>query len=136
MKIILTALTILSVSCQLVLSQTSSKEFDITLSTNELAIKPGETKQVDVNLVRSKGYHKSKATLGLSSSLPEGITITFEPKEGVIQSSRATITVDGQVKQDTYLLLLKCTMNNKIKATMLKLVVIENEAAASKLGNR
>ena len=136
MKIILTALTIFSVSCQLVLSQTSSKEFDITLSTNELAIKPGETKQVDVNLVRSKGYHKSKATLGLSSSLPEGITITFEPKEGVIQSSRATITVDGQVKQDTYLLLLKCTMNNKIKATMLKLVVIENEAAASKLGNR
>jgi hypothetical protein len=133
MKIILTVLMISTVACQLVLSQTPRKEFDIELPTNELAIKPGETKQIDVNLVRSKGYHKAKATLGLSSSLPEGITITFEPKEGIIQSSRATIIIDSQVKQGAYLLLLKCTMNNKMKGTMLKLVVIENETDTSKL---
>ncbi|MFZ6010139.1 MAG: hypothetical protein ACOYXT_07285 [Bacteroidota bacterium] len=98
-------------------------EFIMELSTHELEIKAGETKDVTVDLLRSKGYNKSKAKLGLSSSLPKDVTLVYDPAEGVMERSIAKITVAANAKPGTYQLMLNCTINNKSKGTILKLMV-------------
>ena len=98
-------------------------EFTVELSAPSLAIKPGETKSVTINLNRSKGFAKSKAVIGLSSGLPQGITISFEPAEGVITSSVASISVAETVKPGNYMIILKSTIQNKDKGATLRLAV-------------
>jgi hypothetical protein len=107
------------------------KEFLISLSTNTLEVKPGETKEVTVNLIRSNAFSKSKAKLGLSSSLPTGISLVYEPGEGVIDSSVAKITVSADVKAGTYLVLPNAMINNKSKGTMLKVIVSGGSAGVA-----
>jgi hypothetical protein len=99
------------------------KEFLISLSANSVEVKPGETKEVTVSLIRSNAFSKSKAKLGLSSSLPAGISLSYEPSEGVIESSVAKITVSADAKAGTYLVLPNAIINNKSKGTTLKVIV-------------
>lgn len=101
------------------------KEFTVELSASSLEIKPGQTKNVTVTLNRSKGFSKSKAVLGLSSGLPQGVTLTFEPAEGVITSTVATITVAETVKAGNYMIILNSTIQHKSKGATLKLVVVD-----------
>jgi uncharacterized membrane protein len=100
-------------------------EYTVELSSSTLEIKPGETKDVTISLNRSKAYSKSKATLGISSSLPEGVTVTFEPAEGVVESSIAKISVAANTKAGDYRIILTSAMQNKNKGATLKLVVAE-----------
>jgi hypothetical protein len=78
---------------------------------------------VTVSLIRSNAFSKSKAKLGLSSSLPAGISLSYEPSEGVIESSVAKITVSADAKAGTYLVLPNAIINNKSKGTTLKVIV-------------
>jgi hypothetical protein len=107
-------------------------EFTVELSTTTLQATPGETKTVDVTLNRSKSYSKSNAKLGLSSGLPAGITIVFEPAEGIIESSVARITVGADVKAGTYTIIMNSVIQNKSKGKTLKLVVNDNIAAVTR----
>ena len=100
-------------------------EYTVELSSSTLEIKPGETKDVTISLNRSKAYSKSKATLGISSSLPEGVTVTFEPAEGVVENSIAKISVAANTKAGDYRIILTSAMQNKNKGATLKLVVAE-----------
>jgi uncharacterized membrane protein len=129
----LTLAVISSLSVQLLAqaSKAPRTEFTIELSATEVELKPGETKEVIVNLYRSKAYSKSKVVLGISSSLPQGITITYEPAEGLIETSTAKITASHDTKPGAYILLLNGTMNHKSKATMLKLTVNDHRATSA-----
>ena len=89
MKTIITSLFLLAS----VITFAQTKDFAIDLSESSVSIKPGESKQVTVSIVRSKYFAKEKATLGLQSALPQGITLTYEPKEGNFENSNALITV-------------------------------------------
>jgi len=100
-----------------------AKEFIVELSAQNLEIKPGQTKTVTVTLNRSKGFAKSNATLGLLSGLPDGVTVTFEPAEGVITSSVATISVAETAKAGNYMIIFKGTLQHKSKGATLKLAV-------------
>jgi hypothetical protein len=106
-------------------------EFTIDLSESSLTLKPGETKQVTVLLNRSKYYAKEKATLGFLSSLPKGITVTYEPKEGNFDSSVATIVAAPDATVGAYQLVLSGMLSTKKKGTILKLTV-SNEQLAGK----
>jgi hypothetical protein len=106
-------------------------EFTVTLSATAVEAKPGETKSVDVILNRSKSYAKSNAKLGLSSGLPAGVTIVFEPAEGVIESSVAKISVGSEVKAGTYTIILNSVIQNKSKGKTLKLTVNDNGNAVT-----
>lgn len=105
-------------------------EFTVELSTTSLEIKAGETKELTLVLNRSKQYSKSKATLGLSSGLPEGVTVTFEPTEGVVESSVVKVTVAQQTKAGNYMIILNSTMQHRSKGATLKLVVTEGTGEA------
>ena len=106
-----------------------NKEFTIQLSESSLTIKPGETKQVNVLLNRSMYFAKEKATLGFLSSLPQGITITYEPKEGNFDSSIATITAAAEAGTGVHQIVLSALLSTKKKGTILKLTVSNEQVA-------
>lgn len=109
---------------------TPRTEFTVELSTSSLEIKAGETKELTLTLNRSKQYSKSKATLGLSSGLPQGVTVTFEPTDGVLESSVVKVAVAENAKAGNYMIILNSTMQHKSKGTTLKLIVIEGTTEA------
>jgi hypothetical protein len=103
-------------------------EYSVSLSENVVKLKPGETKQLTVSVLKSKGYSRSATKLGLSSSLPAGVTVAYEPAEGMFESSVASFTAAADSKAGEYQVILKTTVNNKIKGSIVK-VVVENGVA-------
>ncbi|HWA35302.1 MAG TPA: hypothetical protein VG737_14275 [Cyclobacteriaceae bacterium] len=106
-------------------------EFSINLSENGIVLKPGESKQVGISIVRSKGFTKGDVSLSLSNALPAGITVNYEPAVGHFDTSTATITASTTAAAGSYQLVLNATIHNKVKGTILK-VVVGNEGMASK----
>ena len=108
------------------------KEFMIKLSEGTLYLKPGESKQLTVSILRSKYYAKEKAVLGFSSALPKGIAVQYEPSEGNFETSIVTITASSEtIVGTTYQIVLNGTLNHVTKGTILK-VGVSNESVASK----
>jgi len=105
-------------------------EFAIQLSKNTLEVKAGTSTELNLNILRSKTYTKSKAKLGFSSKLPEGITASFEPAEGMFETSVVTISVAESTKAGQYQLILNAELNNKVKGSIIKLVVTESKGNA------
>lgn len=105
-------------------------EFTVELSASSLEVRAGETKELTLTLNRSKQYSKSKATLGLSSGLPQGVTITFEPTDGVLESSVVKVAVAEHAKAGNYMIILNSTMQYKSKGATLKLIVTEGTGEA------
>jgi hypothetical protein len=117
------------VTVQLSFSQEAaapSKEYLISLSTNAISVAPGESKEVQVLINRSKTFLKGQVELGLSSSLPEGITITFDPANGQFSSSVATITASAQAAAGQYPIIIKSKLKNLNKGSILSITVDGN----------
>jgi hypothetical protein len=132
MKTLLTAL-LLFVSFGIIAqtkTQLPRSEFIHSLSESTLNVKPGEQKQVTVSILRSKSYLKATAVLGFSTTIPHGITVAYEPAEGSFETSIATITIDAGVAPGTYQLVLNASINHKIKGSILKLLVGDDNLAA------
>ncbi|SHH32643.1 hypothetical protein SAMN04488109_3712 [Chryseolinea serpens] len=106
-------------------------EFAIELSTSSLEIKTGESRDVTVHLNRSKSYSKSKGVLGLSSGLPEGITVSFEPATDVTTEGIAKIAVAKTAKPGSYMIILNGTLEHKTKGATLTLTVREGEPSTA-----
>lgn len=102
-------------------------EFAIQLSKNTLEVKAGTSTELNLNILRSKTYTKSKAKLGFSSKLPEGITASFEPAEGMFETSVVTISVAENTKAGQYQIIVNAELNNKVKGSILKLAVTEGK---------
>jgi hypothetical protein len=105
-------------------------EFVLNLSESTLAIKPGESKQIVVSILRSKAFAKSKATLGFSSALPQGITMVYEPTAGNFETSVLTISAEPTMATGNYQVVLNGTVNYKTKGSILKLSVSNENVAA------
>lgn len=98
-------------------------EYTVSVSENTVQVKPGESKEITVSIVRSKSYAKADAKLGLSSALPEGITVSYAPAEGLFESSVATISAAADAKAGEYQIILRTSVNNKVKGSIVKLIV-------------
>jgi hypothetical protein len=105
-------------------------EFTLDLSESSIAIKPGQSKQVTISIARSKYFAKEKATLGLQSSLPQGVTISYEPNEGNFETSVATISVALDAVVGVHQIVLSAMVSTKKKGAILKLAVSNDEVAA------
>lgn len=134
-KIILSLLAVVAITISVAAQEKVAPrtEYSVSLSENRIQVKPGESKELTVSILRSKSFSKAQAKLGLSSGLPEGITIGFAPAEGLFDSSVATLTVSPDTKEGEYSIILKSTLNNKIKGTIVKLVVTSTPVAADAL---
>lgn len=102
-------------------------EFAMQLSKNAFDVKPGTSTEFTVHIQRSKTFTRSKGKLGFSSSLPEGVTITFEPAEGLFETSIATITVSEHAKAGQYQVIVNAELNRVVKGSILKITVPEKK---------
>jgi hypothetical protein len=110
-------------------STAPQKEFTLSLSENELTVKPGTSSEFLVTILRSKSYTKSSAKLGFSSVLPEGISITFQPSEGIFETSTASVVIADTVKPGKYQIIVNAKLNNTVKGSILKVVVADKKGS-------
>jgi len=111
--------------------ETPRTEFTVSLSEKSVSLDKGQTKTVTVLLNRSKGFKKSKATFGVSTTLPKGITVAYEPTEGDANSSKAIISATPEVAYGVYKVILNSTLQNKTKGSILSIEVRANEGLVS-----
>ena len=124
-------LIIIAFAIPMMVFSQKNPEFSLELSSNTIELRPGETKTIEVKIVRSKGFQKYTAKFGFSSSTPEGITLKYQTADGVISENTITISADANAKADSHMLLPNCVLNNKTKSAVLKLIVT-NDAAATR----
>lgn len=98
-------------------------EFALSFSKNLLELSRGETEELEILILKSKRYQKSKVKMGVSSRLPKGVMVTFNPAKGNFDSSKATISIQPDATPGQYLLILNATLNNKHKGVILKLLI-------------
>jgi hypothetical protein len=98
-------------------------EFALSFSKEQLELSRGEKGELEILILKSKSYQKSKARMGVSSSLPKGVTITFDPDSGTFDSSSANISIQDDATPGQYMLILNATLNNKTKGSILKLLI-------------
>ena len=53
------------------------KEFALSIAEKQIVLSPGETKAIDIKILRSKSYRNSKIDLVVDSRLPDGVDISF-----------------------------------------------------------
>jgi len=115
--------TIISLLIMLQSFAFTGDEFKVTLEKSEIEMKAESSQSLEINIQRFQGFKNAKAKMGLSSPLPQGVTIQFDPAEGVIDKTRVSINVDNKVVAGTYNIILNSTLNHKTKGTILKLIV-------------
>lgn len=101
-----------------------AKEFIVRAKTNKVEVNRGGQGNVEVEILRSKGYQRSEAILSLGSSVTAGITVTYDPEKGVMDHSTVSIQVSAQAAPGDYNVILNCTVKNKTKGVILKLKVL------------
>ncbi len=111
-------------------TQMPKKEFAIVLSQDNVEISASESKEVEINILRSKAYLKSSAVMGLSSSLPKGIEVTFSPEKGNFDMTKIIIKSSDVVAPGQYSLIVKATLNGRTKGAIIKLDVRDKVIAS------
>jgi hypothetical protein len=110
-------------------TQTPKKEFAIVLSQDNLEISGSESKEIEITILRSKGYLKSSAVMGLSSSLPKGIEVTFSPEKGNFEVTKVIIKSSNAVPGQ-YSIIVNATLNGRTKGSIIKLNVSDKVIAS------
>jgi uncharacterized membrane protein len=121
--IVLASIFVLSISCYAQQLDIPQKEFTLALESESVTLSRGENKKVEVRILKSKSYQKSKVQMGLSSGLPFGITLSFDPEKGNVDTTSATVTAGSDATPGEYTIIVNATVNYKIKGSILKIVV-------------
>src|SRR5688572_28401399 len=98
-------------------------EFALSFSKEQLELSRGEKGELEIVILKSKSYQKSKAKMGISSSLPQGVTITFSHDKGTFDSTLANVSIQADAVPGQYTLILNATLNNKTKGSIIKLLI-------------
>lgn len=132
MKLITTlAFVLLTASLQAQVSvETPRTEFNLGLSQDKLAIEPAQRKEVTVTIARSKSYSQVKARFCVMGTLPKGITVTFDPQEGKVDSGKATIEISADAAEGRHLIVLGAELSGKKKGSILELNVGKDQLAS------
>ena len=110
-------------------TQTPKKEFAIVLSQDNVEISGSESKEIEITILRSKAYLKSSAVMGLSSSVPKGIEVTFSPEKGNFEVTKVIIKSSNAVPGQ-YSLIVNATLNGRTKGSIIKLNVSDKVIAS------
>ncbi len=100
-------------------------EFSISLSRDKLELSRGENDQLEIAILKSRSYQASKIKMGLSSSLPTGVSLVFDPSKGTFDFTKASVSIGDDAIPGTYSLIVNATMQYKTKGSVLKLVIKE-----------
>jgi hypothetical protein len=129
-KLILSVIALIGLAQLESTAQTKSERFDykLEIASDAIQLKAGSAAQVDLTLVRGGRYKSHAATLGLSSALPAGITVQYEPAVNVMEKSMITISSTKETKPGVYYVGIRATILNNIKSTLLKVEVKDGVA--------
>ena len=100
-------------------------EFSISFSKDKLELSRGENDQLDIGILKSRGYQDSKIKMGISSSVPKDVSIAFDPNQGTFDFTKASISIGDGAIPGTYLLIVNATLRYKTKGSILKLIIKE-----------
>lgn len=103
--------------------KTPPKEFALSFSTHRLELLRGDTSQVEITILKSKGFQKSNITMGTSSGLPKGVTLAYTPARGVFDVTKALIAIQQDALPGEYLVVLNATLSYKTKGSILNLII-------------
>lgn len=78
---------------------------------------------MEIRILRSQAYRKSKMGMGLSSRLPCGIHISFDPDHGDADIIQATITALPDALPGLYSIIVNATINYKTKGSVIKISI-------------
>lgn len=117
------ALLVVALTAQAQNLEIPQKEFTISCSKDQLELSRGDNEQIDVRVTKSRGYQKSKTKMGISSSLPNGVVITYDPDKGNFDSTKATILIEEDAVPGEYSIILNATLNYTTKGTILNLLI-------------
>lgn len=98
-------------------------EFALSFSKELLELPRGEKAELEILILKSKSYQKSKVKMGVSSGLPTGVTITFNPDKGTFDSTLANVSIQADATPGQYMPILNATLNNKTKGSIVKLLI-------------
>jgi hypothetical protein len=125
MKILLVSLLIafgcIGASCQT--RDIPQKEFTLTADRNEITLKRDESAGLDIVILKSKEVKGSMVSMGVSSTLPAGIAVNFDPEKGLIEMSTVKISASGETKAGIYNLIITAKIRNKLKGIIVKLII-------------
>lgn len=65
-------------------------------------ITAGQTKQIEVNVLRSRAYMNKPIKLKVISPLPEGLSISFTPQQVTLDKVVAELNSSASTKRGTY----------------------------------
>ncbi len=103
--------------------ETPQKEFVIVIESKIIDMKTNDSQKNEIKILKSKSYQKSEAEVKISSTLPAGVAVAFNPNQGNFDVSEMTITTSSETKPGQYTLIVSATLNYKTKASILKLNV-------------
>lgn len=107
------------------------KEFTISVSDKNIALQPGESKKYFVTLNRSKSYKKTAIDLLIDSSLPEGVSISFENGLDPMINRVMVVTVADNAAPYSKAVILKGKSLRASKGVMLNLSVNDEAYTAN-----
>ena len=101
------------------------KEFALSLSAHKLELSRNESGHLDIGILKSKGYRNYRVKMGISSSVPKGVTIVFDPEGGNFDFTKVSVLVSNEAVPGTYMLILNATLSHHTKGSILKLIIKE-----------
>ena len=99
------------------------REFALSFSKEQFELSRGEKGELEILILKSKSYQKSNVKMGVSSSLPKGVTISFSPDNGIFDSTKANVLIQADATPGQYTLIVNATLNNKTKGSVIKLLI-------------
>ncbi len=102
-------------------TQSIKSEFEIKPKVDEISISSGSESKFDIEILRSKRY--SKTNIELMADMPDGFSITFDPKKTKEIEVGATLKIASNVTPGSYVIVVKGVGNNTSKGRMLTVLV-------------
>jgi hypothetical protein len=98
--------------------------FSIALD-DSIIIEKGTFKKINIWVLRAKASVNKNVRMEISSPLPEGVLINFEPDFGDFDLGKALIQVNPLTKAGSYFIILSGTIHYKTKGRVLKLIITD-----------
>lgn len=102
-------------------SQSIKNEFEVKPKVDEISINSGSEANFDIEILRSKRY--SKTNIELMADMPEGFSMSFDPKKTKETEAKATLKIGANVAAGSYVIVVKGVGNNTSKGRMLTVFV-------------
>ncbi len=122
LKLIMLAFVVL-MATQLVAQDLPKKEFEVNLSAKQIVLAAGETKNIEIKLLRSKSYRNTEIEMVVDSRLPEGISITFKDGADPMVDQIMTIVAEANTEPFQKIIIIKGKTKRVSKGVMLDLAL-------------